>query len=87
MKTFKCMTKPPHDGKPLLAAVPSPIFELGVVPLLPHCKIIEREYRKDGKWHYGIINSYNGYGSGWADEDWVIGQVIKEQQRVARHGS
>ena len=86
MKTFKCMTKTPHDGKPLLAATPEPIFELGAVPMLPHCKIIEREYRKDGRWYYGIINSYNAYGSGWADEDWIISQVTKEQQRVARHG-
>lgn len=71
---------------PLLSAVPSPIFELGRVPCLPHCELQQREYRKDGKWYYAIRNNYNPWGSGWADEDWIIGQITKEQERVARHG-
>lgn len=59
--------------------ITDPIFEIGPVPHLPHCNIIEREYR-EGQWHYGIINSYNAYGSGWADEDFIISEVTKEQQ-------
>lgn len=66
-----------------MAAITDPIFELGPVPLIPHCHIIEREYR-EGKWHYGINNSYNSYGSGWADEDFIIAEVTKEQQKKPR---
>lgn len=65
-------------SKPMLAAVPDPIFELGKVPELPHCEIQQREYR-DGKWHYAIRNNYNPWGSGWGDEDWIIEQVTKAQ--------
>lgn len=57
-----------------------PIFELGPVPRLEHCIIQKREYR-DGKWQYGIINNYNPYGSGWADEDFIISEIAKEKKQ------
>jgi hypothetical protein len=59
-----------------------PIFELGKVPFLPHCEIQSREYKKDGKWYYAIRNNYNPYGSGVADEDWVIQQVEKAKKVI-----
>jgi hypothetical protein len=58
-------------------SIPDPIFELTKVPGIPYCTLWKREYRKDGKWYYAIINSYNSYGSGWANEDWIIEQIAK----------
>lgn len=65
---------------PQMILATDPIFDLGPVPQLPHCRIIEREYQQ-GKWHYGIINNYNAYGSGWADEDFIIAEITKEQKK------
>lgn len=64
-----------------IANATDPIFDLGPVPCLPHCHIIEREHR-ESKWHYGIYNSYNAYGGGWADEDYLIEQITKEQKLI-----
>jgi len=69
------MTKEILKGNEL--TTPSPIFEIGRVPCLPHCELQEREYRKDGKWYYFVRNNYNPWGSGWADEDYIIGQITK----------
>lgn len=55
---------------------PTPIFELGKVPKLPHCIIQDRHY--DGKkWNYYIYNQYNSYASGWGDEDFIINEIKK----------
>ncbi len=51
-----------------------PIFSIGDVPKLPHCKIQERKF--DGNnWVYFILNTNNPWGSGWADEDFIIAQI------------
>jgi hypothetical protein len=52
---------------------PTPIFDLGVLPNIPHCKIIDRKYNnRKNNWTYFISNSYNIYASGWIDEDSII---------------
>ena len=66
------------------STMPDPIFDIGKVPSLPHCVIHKREYRTDAKWHYAIINNYNSYGSGWADEDWIIAQIAKQRNYESR---
>jgi hypothetical protein len=59
---------------------PSPIFEIGKVPKLPHCVIKDRHY--DGvKWNYYIYNQYNSYASGWGDEDFIIQQIASNTQK------
>lgn len=55
---------------------PESIFEIGHVPKLPYWDIQKKEYR-DGKWYYAIRNTYNPWGSGWADEDYIIEQINK----------
>lgn len=64
---------------PEVAHKTDPIFEVGRVPNLPHCEIQQREYR-NGKWHYAIRNNYNPWGSGWADEDFIISEIAKAKK-------
>lgn len=57
-----------------------PLFKLGKVPALEHCEIQQIEKQKDGKYRYAIRNNYNPWGSGWADEDWIVEQISKAQK-------
>lgn len=54
--------------------MPDPIFEIGPVPQLKHCEIQDRK-QKNGQWKYFIRNNNNPWGSGWADEDFIINQI------------